>query len=224
MLESGKIWMNGELVDWGEAKVHVLTHALHYGSGVFEGIRAYETDRGPAVFRLSEHLEAPRPLGGGLLHEAAVLRRGAAAGDARDDRGQRASPPATSGRSPSAATGRWASTRSNCPVEVMIAVWPWGAYLGEEALEHGVRAMISSWRRIGPNTIPAAAKATRPVPELAAREARGDEARLRRGDPAQRAGLPRRRLGRERVRGPRRRARHAAGARPRACPASRATR
>ena len=83
------IWMNGEFVPWEDAKVHVLTHALHYGSGVFEGIRAYETERGTAVFRHQDHLDRLEALGQALLHGPPVLARGAARGDARADRAQR---------------------------------------------------------------------------------------------------------------------------------------
>ena len=75
MRETEKIWMNGELVDWADARIHVGAHGLHYGSGVFEGIRAYETDKGSAVFRLTDHLEAPAQLGEAAAHGAAVLGR-----------------------------------------------------------------------------------------------------------------------------------------------------
>jgi branched-chain amino acid aminotransferase len=159
MLESGRIWMNGELVEWGDAKVHVLTHALHYGSAVFEGIRAYETEHGTAVFRLGEHLKR-------LERSAEVyfmklpfaleeLRQATHATIAANEL-------ATCYVRPLVfrGYGEMGVNPLNCPVEVMIAVWPWGAYLGEEALQHGVRVKTSSFRRIGPNTIPATAKAT----------------------------------------------------------------
>ena len=159
MQESEKIWMNGELVDWHEAKVHVLSHALHYGSGVFEGIRAYATDRGPAVFRLREHLERLRRSGEVYFLELpystdelrAAVHETLAANELETCYVR---PIVFRGY------GEMGINPLNCPVDVVIAVWPWGAYLGEEALEHGVRVGISSWRRIGPNTVPAAAKAS----------------------------------------------------------------
>ena len=130
--KTAKIWMDGELVDWDDARIHVLTHTLHYGSGVFEGIRAYPTAAGPAVFRLTDHMRRLLQLRA-LLHDGRpVLARGARRGDEGDDPGQPASSPATSGRSRSSATARWGSTRCRAPVNVSIAVWPWGTYLGDE--------------------------------------------------------------------------------------------
>jgi branched-chain amino acid aminotransferase len=159
MQETEKIWMNGELVDWGEARVHVLSHALHYGSGVFEGIRAYSTDRGTAVFRLVDHLRRlqrsadvyymPVPFSLEELRAAThetIAANGVSSCYVR--------PLVWRGY------GELGVKPLHSPVDVAIAVWPWGAYLGEEALEHGVRVMISSWRRIGPNTVPATAKAS----------------------------------------------------------------
>ena len=159
MHETEKIWMNGELVGWQDAKVHVLSHVMHYGSGVFEGIRAYATDRGPAVFRLMDHLrrlersseiyfmELPYS-----IEELRAATHEVIAANGLDACYVR--PLAYRGY------GELGINPLNCPVDVIIAVWPWGAYLGEEALEHGVRVMTSSWRRIGPNTLPAAAKAS----------------------------------------------------------------
>jgi branched-chain amino acid aminotransferase len=159
MQETEKIWMNGELVPWADAKVHVLSHAMHYGSGVFEGIRAYATDRGPAVFRLMDHLRRLErssevyfmqlPYGSEELRQATHDVIAANGLDACYVR-----PIAYRGY------GELGINPLNCPIDVVIAVWPWGAYLGEEALEHGVRVMTSSWRRIGPNTLPATAKAS----------------------------------------------------------------
>lgn len=157
--EVEKIWFDGELVDWREAKIHVLSHALHYGSGVFEGIRAYETARGPAVWHLEEHLKRlfrsaklyhmEIPYSIEALTEATkqVIRaNGLSACYIR--------PLAIRGY------GEMGVNPLNAPVNVVIAVWPWGAYLGEEALERGVRIKISSWRRNSQNALPAAAKAT----------------------------------------------------------------
>jgi branched-chain amino acid aminotransferase len=159
MQETDKIWMNGELVASADAKVHVLSHALHYGSGVFEGIRAYATERGPAVFRLMDHLRRLErssevyfmqlPYSIDELRQAThevIAANGLETCYVR--------PLAFRGH------GEMGINPLKCPIEVVIAVWPWGAYLGEEALEHGVRVMTSSWRRIGPNTLPATAKAS----------------------------------------------------------------
>ncbi len=159
MHETEKIWMNGELVGWQDAKVHVLSHVMHYGSGVFEGIRAYSTDRGPAVFRLMDHLRRLERSSEiyfmDLPYSIEELR--AATHEVIAVNGLDACyvrPLAYRGY------GELGINPLTCPVDVIIAVWPWGAYLGEEALEHGVRVMTSSWRRIGPNTLPAAAKAS----------------------------------------------------------------
>jgi branched-chain amino acid aminotransferase len=157
--EVEKIWMDGELVDWHEAKIHVLSHALHYGSGVFEGIRAYETSRGPAVWHLEEHLkrlfrsaklyhmEIPYPIDAITEGVRDVIRaNGLSACYIR--------PLVIRGY------GEMGVNPLNAPVNVVVAVWPWGAYLGEDALERGVRVKISSWRRNSQNALPAAAKAT----------------------------------------------------------------
>ncbi len=154
-----KIWMNGELVDWDKAQVHVLTHTLHYGTGVFEGIRAYETAQGPAVFRLTEHIER-------LFHSAKIVgfeipytveeiiaatkqtvaSTGLASCYVR--------PIAYLGY------GEMGLNTLPCQVDVAIACWPWGAYLGDDAVTKGVRMKISSWTRHEHNTMPPAAKTT----------------------------------------------------------------
>lgn len=156
---TSKIWMDGEYVDWDKATIHVLTPSLHYGWGVFEGIRAYDTPRGPAVFRLTDHMkrlyrsakiyhmEPPISLEGAIK----VTKDLVAMNEVREcyirpvvylGYGEMGLNPLTSG------------------VSMAIACWPWGAYLGEEAFETGVRAKVSSWRRLDPNIIPPAAKAT----------------------------------------------------------------
>ena len=157
--EVEKIWMDGELVDWAEAKVHLLTHSLHYGSGVFEGIRAYETPRGPAVFRLQDHMkrlfrsaaiyrmEIPFTLEEMVEATKVVIR-------ANGLKSCYIRPIAFRGY------GEMGLHPLGAPVNVAIAVWPWGAYLGEEGIKHGVRAKISSFRRNESNSIPTAAKAT----------------------------------------------------------------
>jgi len=153
------IWMNGDFVPWDEAKVHVLSHGLHYGSGAFEGIRAYETERGTAIFRHRDHLERlensarlielPLPFGLDELREATheLIRRNGL-------RSCYIRPLAFRGY------GEMGLYATSAPVEVIVAVWPWGAYLGEEGKRHGVRAKVSSWRRISPDSLIPHAKAT----------------------------------------------------------------
>jgi branched-chain amino acid aminotransferase len=157
--EVDKIWMDGELVDWRDAKVHVLSHAVHYGSGVFEGIRAYETSRGAAVWHLEEHLK--RLFRSAKLYHMDIPYSVEAITDGVKDvvraNGLNACyirPLVLRGY------GEMGVNPLNAPVNVFIAVWPWGAYLGEDALEQGVRIKISSWRRNSQNSLPAAAKAT----------------------------------------------------------------
>ena len=157
--EVDKIWMNGKLVDWKDAKIHVLTHALHYGSGVFEGIRCYKTDRGPAVFRLKEHMKRLEnsakiymkeiPYSVDELCKATKDLIKANKLDACYIR-----PIAYRGY------GEMGLNPTNAPVDVTIAVWPWGTYLGEDGLKNGIRAKISSFQRISPNILPSGAKAS----------------------------------------------------------------
>ncbi len=159
MRETEKIWMNGELVDWADARVHVGVHGLHYGSGVFEGIRCYETEEGPSVFRLVEHLKR--------LESSAHLLYMELPYSVEEIRAATHELIAANGLPecyvrPIAFYGYGelgVSTAGN-PVEVVIMSWPWGAYLGEGSLRQGITAKISSWRRIGPNVIPHVAKAT----------------------------------------------------------------
>jgi branched-chain amino acid aminotransferase len=154
-----KIWMDGELVDWDDAKVHVLTHTLHYGCGVFEGIRAYETSRGPAVFRLEEHIDR-------LFNSAAIYmldipftREELVAATVETIRVNEV-PSCYIRPLVYLGYGEMGLNPLPCPVKVSIAVWPWGTYLGDEGLKHGIRLKISSWRRHDPNTMPPAAKGT----------------------------------------------------------------
>jgi branched-chain amino acid aminotransferase len=157
--ETEKIWMNGELVDWADAKIHVGTHGLHYGSGIFEGIRCYETTNGPAVFRLSDHLRRLEN-SAKLLHielPFSVEELRLACHDVVGANGLAECylrPLAFYGY------GELGVHPGTNPVDVVIMSWPWGTYLGDEGLERGVRAKVSSWKRIGPNTIPHVAKAT----------------------------------------------------------------
>jgi branched-chain amino acid aminotransferase len=154
-----KIWMDGEFVNWDDATIHILNPTLHYGWGVFEGIRAYNTDRGPAVFRLTEHIER-------LFRSAKIYMM----------------EPEWTVEQIVAATketvrineidscyirplfylgyGEMGLNPMPSQTKASIAVWPWGAYLGDEAAARGVRAVVSSWQRIGPNVIPPEGKGT----------------------------------------------------------------
>jgi branched-chain amino acid aminotransferase len=158
MNEAEKIWMNGEIVPWREAKVHVLSHGLHYGSGVFEGIRAYDTDRGTAVFRFREHLERLKRSAELYYMEIpyTLKKLREATHELIRENGLRecyVRPIAYRGY------GEMGLFPLNCPVDVVIAVWPWGAYLGEEGKREGIRAKVSSWRRMSPDSFVPQAKA-----------------------------------------------------------------
>jgi branched-chain amino acid aminotransferase len=159
MQELEKIWMNGELIDWADAKIHVGSHGLHYGSGVFEGIRAYETPKGSAVFRLTDHLrrleDSAKLLYMDLPYSSEELK--AACRELIGANGLAECylrPIAFYGY------GELGVSAAGNPVEVVIMSWPWGTYLGEEGMRAGIRAKISSWKRVGPNVIPHVSKAT----------------------------------------------------------------
>ena len=159
MQPSEFIWFNGELVPWAEANVHVLTHGLHYGTGVFEGIRCYDTELGPAVFRHAEHYDRLRKSADlyymPLPFDQATLR--AATKDLIARNGLRSCyirPLAFRGY------GTMGLFPLDAPVDVAIAVWEWGAYLGDAGKRDGIRAKVSSWRRIGPGGLIPHAKAT----------------------------------------------------------------
>ena len=156
--ECDKIWFNGELVDWHDAKIHVLSHVVHYGSSVFEGIRCYKTEKGSAVFRLDEHvsrlfdsakiyrMEIPytqEEVTQAILETIRVNKLEACYIRPVVFRGYE-----TLGVDP-----------MGCPVDAVIAVWEWGEYLGEAALKNGVSVCTSSWNRMAPNTLPFLAKA-----------------------------------------------------------------
>jgi len=153
------IWMNGDFVAWEDAKVHVLTHGLHYGTGVFDSMRCYDTELGPAVFRNLEHIERllrsaelyymPVPYTAEELRAATlelVARNGLRSCYIR--------PIANRGY------GQMGLNPLDAPVDVTIACWEWGAYLGEEGKREGVRAKVSSWRRISPDSLIPHAKAS----------------------------------------------------------------
>jgi len=154
-----KIWMDGELVPWDEARIHVLTHSLHYGCGVFEGIRAYETDRGPAVFRLTPHIRR-------LFKSAKIFMIDVPFTE--DDIVQAVKDTVAASGLDSCyirplvylGYGEMGLNPLPCPVQVSVAVWPWGAYLGDEGIANGVNMKISSWQRHGVNSMPPAAKGT----------------------------------------------------------------
>jgi branched-chain amino acid aminotransferase len=157
--KSDWIWINGELVRWDEAKVHVLSHGLHYGTGVFEGIRAYETERGPAVFRHREHLERLQRSADlyylELPHSLEELRQASHELIRRNDLTScYIRPIAFRGY------GEMGLYAPDAPVDVVIAAWPWGAYLGEDGKRNGVRAKVASWRRISPDSLIPHAKAS----------------------------------------------------------------
>jgi branched-chain amino acid aminotransferase len=159
LTESKLIWMDGELVPWHEAKVHVLTHTLHYGCGVFEGIRAYETATGPAVFRLTPHIRR-------LFDSAKIYMLDIPF--SVDDLIEATKETVRVNELQSCyirplvflGYGEMGLNPLPAPVNVSIAVWPWGAYLGDEGIKNGVRMKISSWQRHGVNAMPPAAKGT----------------------------------------------------------------
>ncbi len=157
MNTSDYIWFDGRFVPWDQAQVHVLSHALHYGSSVFEGIRCYDTAAGPAVFCLPKHVRrmfnsckiyrmqipfSPEQIQQAILDT--VAKNGLRACYIR--------PLVFRGY------GQMGVEPRGCPIQVAIAVWEWGAYLGAEALEQGVDVGVSSWRRMAPDTFPASAK------------------------------------------------------------------
>jgi branched-chain amino acid aminotransferase len=154
-----KIWMDGKLVDWDDAQIHVLTHALHYGTGVFEGIRAYSTARGPAIFRLPDHVR--RLFRSAHLYQMEIPYSPEAMTEAiletvraNDREACYIRPIAYHGY------GEMGLNPLFAPIAVSIAVWEWESYLGDEAQERGATAKISSWKRLDHNIIPPGAKAT----------------------------------------------------------------
>jgi branched-chain amino acid aminotransferase len=156
--KADKIWMNGKLVNWDDAKIHVLSHVVHYGSSVFEGMRCYNTPKGPACFRLQEHTDR-------LFNSAKIYRMEIPF--SKDDINEAIlklisvnkleecyiRPIAYRGYDTLGVDPR------KCPVDVTIAAWAWGKYLGEDAMENGVSVCVSSWNRNAPNTMPMMAKA-----------------------------------------------------------------
>jgi branched-chain amino acid aminotransferase len=155
-----KIWMNGKLVDWEDATIHVLTHALHYGSGVFEGIRCYETSQGPAVFRLRDHLERMDRSARIFMMDIPYSCEEMVAATHELVKVNRLKSCYVRPIAYRGFGGEMGVNPEKNPIDVAIAVWSWGTYLGEEALTKGIRMTISSWRRHDPNIIPPQAKVT----------------------------------------------------------------
>lgn len=156
--ESGKIWFNGEMVNWKEAKIHALSHVVHYGSSVFEGIRCYNNENGSAVFRLEEHIE--RLFDSGRIYRMDIPFTKEEICEAVLDTIKTNKlkecyirPVVFRGY------GELGVNPLKNPLEVVIAVWEWGSYLGQEALELGVDVGVSTWRRMAPDTLPNMAKA-----------------------------------------------------------------
>lgn len=158
MINTKKIWMNGKLVDHDNANIHVLSHVVHYGTSFFEGIRVYKTDKGPAIFRLKEHVKR-------LFQSAKIYRMEI---PYTEEQIAQAIVDTVNANNleqgyirPIAYRGYYelGVNPKRCPIEVAVAAWAWGAYLGEEALSKGIRVQISTWRRPAPNTLPSLAKA-----------------------------------------------------------------
>ncbi len=155
--KTDKIWHNGKLIDWDEATLHVTSHAINYGSAVFEGIRCYETPQGPAIFRLREHMQR-------LLDSCKIYRFPIQ--QTLDELVQGAVEVVRASKLPHCYVrpivlrgyGEVGVDPAKSPIESYIACWPWGDYLGKEAIEKGVDVCVSSWSRMAPNTLPAMAK------------------------------------------------------------------
>jgi branched-chain amino acid aminotransferase len=158
MIKSEKIWMNGQFVAWDEAKVHVLSHALHYGSSVFEGIRCYPGKNGPAIFRLGDHIER-------LMQSAKIYRMAVPFTQAQIEQACLETVSVNGLKEcyirPLIYRGyeHVGVNPIGTPIEVAIAAYPWGKYLGDDALTKGVAVKIGTWARMAPNTLPALAKA-----------------------------------------------------------------
>ncbi|MCM2314321.1 MAG: branched-chain amino acid transaminase [Thermoanaerobaculia bacterium] len=157
--EVKKIWMNGRLVDFADAKIHILSHVIHYGSGVFEGVRCYKTKQGSAIFRLREHTRR--------IFDSAKIYRMAIPYTVEEFNQACVEVIQANGFEscylrPLVYRGfhSLGVFPGNCPVDVCISAWEWGKYLGKEALEQGVDVRVASWERMAPNTFPAMAKAT----------------------------------------------------------------
>ena len=160
--EAKKIWLDGELIDWADAKVHVLTHALHYGTGVFEGIRGYKTKSGTSIFRLTDHMRRLHrsakiimlPLDRSVEELVEATKETVRVNDLGDHPLLYIRPIVFFGY------GEMGLNPLQNPVSVAIAAWPWGTYLGAEGVSSGIRVKTSSWQRIDKNAMPPQAKTT----------------------------------------------------------------
>ena len=178
---TSKIWHNGKFIDWDDARVHVMTHALHYGTSVFEGIRCYETPSGPAVFRVREHIRR--------FFDSAKIYRMEDLGFAQEtivdalSELVRINDMSSCYLRPIALRGYGdvGVLSVNNPIEIYLLCWEWGKYLGPEALEKGVDVCISSWTRPRPNTLPAMAKVAANYMNLPIDQDGGRHKRLRGG-------------------------------------------
>ena len=154
---TGKIWMNGALVNWGDAKIHIASHVIHYGSGVFEGARCYATPKGSACFRLDAHIER-------LLASAKIYRMETTHTAASLEQAVLDTIRVNGFKACYIRPILWRGYEAlgvnplTCPVDAAILTWEWGKYLGDDALEKGVDVKVSSWRRMAPSTFPSLAK------------------------------------------------------------------
>lgn len=157
--KTDKIWMNGKFVNWGDAQIHILSHVIHYGSGLFEGARCYNTPKGPAIFRLQEHTHR-------LFNSSKIYRMDVPFSEEEINKAIieliNINKVDSCYIRPLVYRGyeSLGVDPTGVPIDVAIAVWPWGKYLGPEALENGVSVCVSSWRRNAPGTMPDMAKAT----------------------------------------------------------------
>ena len=153
-----KIWMNGKLVNWDDARIHLLSHVIHYGSSWFEGIRCYDTKKGPAIFRLDKHLKR-------MYNSVKIYRTEIPYTAEQMENAIKETIRANKLRAcyirPIVYRGYGDAGVNplNCPVEAAVAVWEWGSYLGPDALQDGIDVCVSTWRRPAPDTLPAMAKA-----------------------------------------------------------------
>lgn len=190
-----KIWHNGRLIDWNDAKIHVLSHVTSYGSSVFEGVRCYATTSGPAIFRAREHMRR--------LHDSAKIYRmdlPYSIDQLADAMGElvRVNKMQSCYLRPLVIRGygdvNVMPTKDN-PIEIYIACWEWGKYLGTEGIEQGIDVCVSSWTRLAPNTLPALSKGRRELYEFAVNPHGSRGERIRRRHRARRLGLCQRRVG-----------------------------
>ena len=156
-VQKGKVWINGELIPWGEANIHIASHVIHYGTSLFEGFRAYETPKGSAILQLQAHMKR-------LYNSCKMYRMDIPY--TQEDFTNAVIDTVRANNLPSCyirpivyrGYGSLGVDPFHCPIDCAILVWEWGQYLGEEALEKGVDVRVSSWQRMAPNTFPALAK------------------------------------------------------------------